>query len=142
MISKTATLRNNKIGKHPTIWHYANIYEATLGSNVKVGSYSEIGKCVIIGNNVLIGAHCFICEGVTIEDNVFIGPNVVFTNDKYPPSSKEKWGKIKVKKGASVGAGCIILPGVIIGERAMVGAGSVVTKNVPANTTVIGNPAK
>ena len=102
-----------------------------------------IDKDVVIGNNVKIRSHVFIPSGVKIEDNVFIGPGVVFTNDKYP-RSKGDWTLLEttVKKGASIGAGAIILPGITINENAMVGAGSVVTKDVPPSTLVVGNPAK
>lgn len=122
-----------RIDKATTIWNNCNIYEtAIIGKGCSVGQFSEIGKGVVIGNNVRIGAYTFIPEGVTIEDNVFIAPRVSFSNDKYPPSGKEKWGRILVKKNAVIGMGSVILPGITIGENAVIGAGSIVTKNVPA----------
>ena len=108
----------------------------------EIGTGTEIGHNVVIGNDTRIGAMCFIPEGVTIEENVFIAPKVTFSNDKYPPSKREHWGEILVKKNASLGMGSIILPGVTIGEGALVGAGSVVTKDVPRNEKWFGSPAE
>lgn len=113
-----------------------------IGNNCTLHSHIWIGENVKIGNNVRIQAFSFIPEGVIIEDDVFIGPRVTFTNDKYPPSLKEEWKPTIVKRGASIGAGAIILPGITIGEGARVGAGSVVTKNVPPNVVVCGVPAR
>ncbi len=128
-----------------------NLYGCEIGDNTKIGSFVEIKPTVIIGKNCKIQAHAFIPEGVTIEDGVFIGPHVTFTNDVYPKAvtddgtlkSMSDWTlqKTLVKNGAAIGAGAVILPGITIGEHATVGAGSVVTKDVPAHTTVIGNPA-
>lgn len=106
-----------------------------------VHSHVWIGKKVKLGEGVKIQAMCFIPDGVTLEDDVFLGPGVVFTNDKYPPSHGVGWRETLVKKGASIGAGSVILPGVIIGEGSKVGAGSVVTKDVPPGVIVMGNPA-
>jgi acetyltransferase-like isoleucine patch superfamily enzyme len=125
------------------IWPPCNIYPtAAIGENVSIGIFSEIGPKVSIGNNVRIGAMCFIPEGVTIMDDVWIGPHCVFTNDRFPPSPREKWELTLVMKGARVGAGVTVLPGVIIGENALVGAGSVVVKSVPPEETWAGVPAK
>jgi len=96
----------------------------------------------VIGNRVRIGAMTFIPEGVTIEDDAWIGPRCTFTNDKYPPSGKENWQKTLICKGASLGAGVTVLPGVTVGAKAMVGSGSVVTKDVPAGDTWAGVPAR
>lgn len=131
-----------RIGRNTKVWGSCNIYPtAKIGKGCNIGSGSEIGENVVIGNSVRIGAMCFIPEGVTIEDDCFIAPKVTFSNDKYPPSAKEQWGKILIKKGAVLGMGSIILPGVTIGEGALVGAGSVVTKDVPAGQKWYGNPA-
>ena len=123
----------------------ANIYNsAIIGEGTKIGAFAEIGNKVKIGKNCSIGFGVFIPENVIIEDNVFIGPSAVFTNDKYAPS-KGKWRSEPptiVQEGVSIGANSTILPNLCIGKNAKIGAGSVVTKHVPANKTVFGNPAK
>jgi UDP-2-acetamido-3-amino-2,3-dideoxy-glucuronate N-acetyltransferase len=124
------------------IYEPSNVYPtADLGENVQVGTFSEIGNNVKIGDNVRVGAHSFICECVIIEDSAWIGPRVTFCNDRFPPSPKDKWEWTLVKKGSRVGAGCVILPGVTIGEDALIGAGSTVTKDVPDGEVWAGNPA-
>lgn len=110
-----------------------------IGKDCKIAAYVEIGKDVIIGDRVMIEAFTFIPPGVTIEDDVFIGPHVCFTNDKNPPS--QYWGKTLVKKGASIGANCTILPDITIGEKAVIGAGSILTKDVGDGEIWYGNPA-
>jgi len=130
------------IGRNTKVWGNCNIYSsAKIGKGCSVGGGSEIGHNVRIGNNVRIGAMVFIPEGVTIQDDVFIAPKVTFSNDKYPPSDRKEWGTILVKKGAAIGMGAIILPGVTIGENALVGAGSVVTRDIPDGEKWYGNPA-
>tara|TARA_B100000700_G_scaffold208429_1_gene229054 strand:+ start:1085 stop:1480 length:396 start_codon:yes stop_codon:yes gene_type:complete len=123
----------------------ANIYDsANIGEGTKVGAFSEIGKDVILGENCSIGCSVFIPENVIVKDNVFIGPHVVFTNDKYAPS-KGAWRKEPptiVESGVSIGANSTILPNITLGENCKIGAGSVVTKDVPPNSVVVGNPAK
>ena len=123
----------------------ANIYDsAIIGEGTKIGAFAEIGNKVKIGKNCSIGFGVFIPENVIIEDNVFIGPSAVFTNDKYAPS-KGKWRSEPptiVQEGVSIGANSTILPNICIGKNTKIGAGSVVTKHVPANKTVFGNPAK
>ena len=141
-----------KLGKNVKIADFVNLYGCTIGDNTKIGTFVEIQKNATIGKNCKIQSHTFICEGVTIEDNVFIGHGVMFINDKYPRATNAR-GELKtesdwkveptiVKKGASIGTGAVILSNVTIGENSIVGAGSVVTKDVPANTIVAGNPAK
>jgi len=125
------------------IWQPCNIYKSVMmGADNSIGAFTEIGHEVMIGNNNRIGAQCFIPEGVIISDDVFIGPKVCFTNDKYPPSSKENWAFTVVRDKAAIGAGSIILAGICIGEKALIGAGSVVTKSVPDGEVWCGNPAK
>ena len=135
------------IGNNTKIWHEdkSNIYPegVIIGTDCNIGTLVEIRKDVKIGDRVKIQAFTFIPEGVTIGNDVFIGPHVCFTNDGFPRASKScPVRKTVVKDFASIGANATILPGVIIGKNAMVGAGSVVTKDVPANTVVAGNPAK
>ena len=139
-----------KLGKGVRIFNFVNMYGCEIDDNTKVGAFVEIQKGVKIGKNCKISSHTFICEGVTIEDNVFVGHNVSFINDKKPRAtnadgslqSEADWKVVPtvVKKGASVGTSSTILCGVTIGENAIVGAGSVVTKDVPPNTIVVGVP--
>lgn len=134
------------VGEGTKIWQPTNLYgKVIVGKNCSIGVFCDIGgtyRGVIIGDNVKIQSHSFIPDSVVLADNVFIGPGVTFTNDKHPPSGKANWLITFVDKGASIGARATILPGITIGANAKIGAGSVVTKNVPANTTVCGNPAK
>lgn len=116
--------------------------QPTIGEGTGIGAFVEIGDGVTIGRHCCISAYVFLPPGVTIEDGVFLGPRVTFTNDKYPPSPKELWARTTVKAGASLGAGCVVLPGVTIGAGATVGAGSVVTRDVPDGATVFGVPAR
>lgn len=140
-----------RLGKNVKLSKFVNLYGCLVGDNAKIGAFVEIQKNSFIGKNCKISSHTFICEGVSIEDDCFIGHNVSFINDKYPRSthngklqSENDWQVIKtqVKKGASIGTSATILCGVTIGENAIVGAGSVVTKDVPKNAIVSGNPAK
>ena len=142
----TAIVNNASISKGTKIWHYANVYGCAVGENCTIGAYTEIQNDVHIGNNVTISSHSFICDLVEIEDDVFIGHGVITINDLYPPSfrrtgSKEHWKKTCIKKGALIGSNATLFP-VVIGENAVVGAGAVVTKDVPDNCIVVGNPAR
>ena len=141
-----------KLGRNVKLSKFINMYGCTVGDDVKIGAFVEVQKNASIGNNCKISSHTFICEGVTIEDAVFIGHSVTFINDMYPRATavggalqtEADWkvDKTVVKKGASIGSGCTILANVTIGEGAIIGAGSVVTKDVPPNAIVAGNPAK
>jgi len=141
-----------KLGSGVRIFDFVNMYGCEIGDNTKIGTFVEIQKGAKIGKNCKISTHTFICEGVTIEDNVFIGHNVTFINDAYPRATgsagtlqtEEDWVCIPtlVKRGASIGSSATLLCGITVGENAVVGAGSVVTKDVPPDTVVAGNPAR
>lgn len=140
-----------KLGKDVKLSQFINLYGCEIGDETKIGAFVEIQKNSTVGKRCKISSHTFICEGVTIEDNVFIGHGVMFINDTFPRATADgqlqteadwKVERTVIKKGASVGTGVTILANVTIGENAIVGAGSVVTKDVPANSIVAGNPAK
>jgi len=146
IINKTAIVKDSNIGANTKIWEFANIYGCRIGSQCTIGSYVEIQEGVKIGDSVTVSSHSFICSLVTIEDNVFIGHGVMTINDIYPPSfkrtgSKSGWKNTLIKKGTIIGSNSTLFP-VTIGENVIVGAGSVVTKNVPGNCVVAGNPAR
>lgn len=140
------------LGTDVLVADWANLYGCTVGTGSKVGPFVEIQKGVRIGERCKISSHSFLCEGVTIEDHVFVGHGVTFTNDLFPRAANPD-GSLKgagdwqctptvVGKGASIGSGVTVLPGVTIGENALVGAGSTVTRDVPPNAIVAGNPAR
>jgi acetyltransferase-like isoleucine patch superfamily enzyme len=140
-----------KLGKDVKLAKFINLYGCEIGDETKIGAFVEIQKKARVGRRCKISSHTFICEGVTIEDHVFVGHGVVFINDAYPRATtasgdlqtEADW-KVEytvVKEGASIGSGATVLSNVTIGERAIVGAGSVVTRDVPADTIVAGNPA-
>lgn len=141
-----------KLGKDVRLSKFINAYGCEIGDETKIGAFVEIQKNAHIGRRCKISSHSFICEGVIIEDNVFIGHGVTFINDSYPRATTpegelqtEKDWKVEatiVKRGASIGSGSTILSNVVIEENSIVGAGSVVTRNVPPNVIVAGNPAK
>ncbi|HBG46044.1 MAG TPA: N-acetyltransferase [Deltaproteobacteria bacterium] len=141
-----------RLGAGVKLSGFINLYGCTIGENTKIGAFVEIQKNATIGKNCKISSHSFICEGVKLEDNVFIGHNVTFINDAYPRATAAD-GRLQneadwrvettlVKTGASIGSGATILSKVTIGENAIVGAGSIVTRDVPPDTIVAGNPAK
>ena len=141
-----------KLGKDVRLSKFINLYGCEIGDETKIGAFVEIQKNATVGKRCKISSHTFICEGVEIRDNVFIGHGVTFINDSYPRATTSSgelqteadWAveKTVVSKGASIGSGSTILSNLTIGENAIVGAGSMVTKDVPANAVVAGNPAK
>ena len=143
LLSKYHVVKDAEIGDGTIVRHHVNLYGCKIGKNCKIASFVEIQKDVKIGDNCKIEAFAYLPTGVIIEDEVFVGPHACFTNDKKPRASGD-WqvASTRVKKGASIGANAVILSGITIGENALVGAGSVVTKDVPPNTVVVGNPAR
>lgn len=140
------------LGKNVVLNDFINLYGCSIGDDTKIGPFVEVQKNAALGKRCKISSHTFICEGVTIEDDVFIGHGVVFINDKYPAATNES-GRLQtdedwevlptvVKKGASIGSNATVMCGVTIGTGSIIGAGSVVTKDVPDNVVVAGNPAK
>ena len=141
-----------KVGQNVKFSQFINLYGCEVGDETKIGSFVEIQKNAKVGRRCKISSHTFICEGVTIEDEVFVGHNVTFVNDSFPRATS-KTGELQteqdwnvevtlVKKGASIGSGATILANVVIGENALIGAGCVVTRDVPANAIVAGNPGR
>jgi acetyltransferase-like isoleucine patch superfamily enzyme len=141
-----------KLGENVRLAKFINLYGCEVGDETKIGTFVEIQKNASVGKRCKISSHTFICEGVIIEDNVFIGHGVTFVNDSYPRATTTegslqteadwKIERTVIRKGASIGSGATILSKTTIGENAIVGAGSVVTKDVPPNSIVAGNPAK
>jgi len=143
---------NVRLGENVKLGKFINLYGCSVGANTKIGAFVEIQKNASVGSNCKISSHSFICEGVTIEDDVFIGHGVMFINDLFPRATigdgklqtEADWKveRTLVSKGASIGSGATILANITIGKNALVGAGSVVTKDVPENAVVAGNPAR
>jgi acetyltransferase-like isoleucine patch superfamily enzyme len=141
-----------RLGTNVRLSKFINLYGCQIDDDTKIGAFVEIQKNASIGKRCKISSHTFICEGVVIEDNVFIGHGVTFTNDTYPRATARdgslqtetdwKVEPTAVRRGASIGSGATILCNLNIGENAIVGAGSVVTRDVPPNAIVAGNPAR
>ena len=141
-----------KLGRDVRIFGFVNLYGCEIGDATKIGTFVEIQKGARIGARCKISSHTFICEGVTIEDEVFVGHGVTFINDLYPRATnpdgalqtEADWQRVptRIRRGASIGSGATLLGGITVGERAVIGAGSVVTRDVPADAIVAGNPAR
>src|SRR5439155_15010355 len=141
-----------KLGAGVKLSNFINLYGCEVGDHTRIGAFVEIQRHAKVGSNCKISSPTFICEGVSIEDNVFVGHGVTFINDSYPRATtthgelqtEKDWNvePTLVKKGASIGSGATILANITIGENALVGAASVVTRDVPANAIVVGNPAR
>ena len=132
-----------EIGEGTVVHDQVNLYKCKIGKNCKIDAFVYIEEGVVIGDNCKVRPFVFIPTGVAIEDDVFVGPNVTFTNDMYP-KVKGDWQLLKttIKQGSAIGTNSVVLPGVTVGRNALIGAGSVVTKDVPENAIVAGNPAK
>lgn len=143
-IHPLSDVMSTTIGQKTKVWQYSVILpKAVIGENCNICAHTLIENDVVIGNNVTVKSGVYIWDGITLKDNVFIGPCVTFTNDKKPRSKQypDEFPKTVVEEGASIGANATLLPGITIGKNALVGAGAVVTKNVPENAIVVGNPA-
>ncbi|AXJ91212.1 MULTISPECIES: WxcM-like domain-containing protein [Acinetobacter] len=143
-IHPLSDVKSKNIGQKTKVWQYSVIFpQAVIGENCNICAHTMIENDVQIGNNVTIKSGVYVWDGITLEDNVFVGPSVTFTNDKTPRSKQypDKFLKTIVEQGASIGGNATILPGIRIGRNALVGAGAVVTKDVPENAIVVGNPA-
>ena len=145
MIHPLSDCKNQNVPESTNIWQYCVVFpKAKIGENCNICCHCLIENDVIIGNNVTVKSGVQIWDGIELEDDVMIGSNVTFTNDMYPRSKNKNWKLLRTRvcKGATVGAGSTVLPGLTIGEKAMIGAGSVVTKDVPAGELWVGNPAR
>ncbi|MEE8586977.1 MAG: acyltransferase [Acidobacteriota bacterium] len=141
-----------QLGENVRLGRFINLYGCRIGDNSKIGPFVEVQQNAVVGRNCKISSHTFICEGVVIEDNVFVGHGVTFINDTYPRATnsggglqtEDDWAVefTRVRKGASIGSGATVLSNLSIGENAIVGAGAVVTRDVPPDVIVAGNPAR
>lgn len=141
MIHPLSDVQSTSIGENTSVWQYCVILPgAKIGSNCNICAHCFIENKVVIGNNVTLKCNVHLYDGTIIEDNVFVGSNACFCNDRYPKSRNQHWTcePVRIRKGATIGAGAIILPGVTVGENALIAAGAIVIKDVPAGQTVIG----
>lgn len=144
-IHPTAVIETENIGKLTRIWQFTIVLAgASIGDDCNISAHCFIESDVSIGNRVTIKNGVSLWDGLRVGNGVFIGPHAVFTNDKYPKSRAVFDNPLQtiIEDGVSIGAGAVILPGVTLGENCFIGAGAVVTKSVPPNTTVVGNPAR
>lgn len=143
-VHPSSDVQTVSIGAGTTIWQFCVILkDATIGRNVNICSHCFVENAVVIGNDVTVKNGVSLFDGLTLEDNVFVGPNATFTNDKFPRSKEhpKTFPRTLVRRGASIGGGAVILPGITIGARAMIGAGAIVTKDVPDDAVVYGTAA-
>lgn len=143
-VHPNALVESDEIGPGTRIWAFSHVMpEARIGADCNVCDHTYIESGVVVGDRVTIKSGVYLWEGTTVEDDVFLGPNATFTNDRFP-RSRQPWTceGVTIRRGASVGAGAVVLPGVTIGERAMVGAGAVVVRDVEPDSVVAGNPAR
>jgi acetyltransferase-like isoleucine patch superfamily enzyme len=144
-IHPLADCSSAQIGAGTKIWQFTVILPgAVIGRNCNINSHCFVENDVVIGDNVTVKAGVYLWDGMRIEDDVFVGPNVTFTNDRFPRSKRypEKFLQTRIRRGASIGAGAIILPGLTVGADAMVGAGALVTKDVPDGAVTYGQAAQ
>lgn len=144
-IHPLSDVQSKSIGEGTSVWQFCVVLAgAKIGNNCNICAGVLIENDVTIGNNVTVKSGVQLWDGITIGDDVFIGPNATFTNDLVPRSKvyPERFERTTIERGASIGANATILAGIVIGQYALIGAGSVVTKDVPANTVWYGNPAK
>lgn len=145
MIHPLAYVEEAEIGAGTKVWQFVVILKgARIGSNCNLNAHTLVEGGAIVGDRVTLKSGVYVWDNVILEDDVFCGPNATFTNDKFPKSRQRpaRFERTLVRAGASIGAGAVILPGIVVGARAMVGAGAVVTKNVPDDAIVAGNPAR
>jgi acetyltransferase-like isoleucine patch superfamily enzyme len=139
-----ALVEADEIGARTRIWAFSHVMPgARIGEDCNLCDHTYVEGDVIVGDRVTIKSGVYLWDGVRLEDDVFVGPQATFTNDRFPRSKRPfTCPSTTVRRGASIGAGAVVLPGITVGERAMVGAGAVVTKDVPADAVVVGNPAR
>jgi acetyltransferase-like isoleucine patch superfamily enzyme len=132
------------IGPGTTVWQFVVVLDgAVIGADCNLSAHTLVEGGAVLGVRVTLKSGVYVWDGITLEDDVFCGPNATFANDRYPRSKQAfNLERTIVKKGASIGAGAVILPGVTIGERAMIGAGAVVTRDVDDDAKVVGDPAR
>jgi acetyltransferase-like isoleucine patch superfamily enzyme len=143
-IHDRALVESDEIGVGTRIWAFSHVMAgAVIGADCNLCDHTYVEGDVVIGDRVTVKSGVYLWDGLRVEDDVFIGPQATFTNDPFPRSKQPFHAPVTtIRRGASIGAGAVILPGVTVGERAMVGAGAVVTKDVPPETIVVGNPAR
>ena len=144
MIHPLADVRTTDIGARTRIWQFSVVLAgARIGADCNLCAHTFVEGGVRIGDRVTLKSGVYLWDGIVVEDDVFLGPNATFTNDRFPRSQvRVDYPVLTIRRGASIGAGAVLLPGVTIGEGAMIGAGAVVTRDVPAGETWVGNPAR